>query len=100
VDRFGDELFAGAGLAGDENGGARGRHLADHIEQLHHALAFADDVGEAVALLESPFEVSVLIFEAPLGNHAVDLDDEFFVVPGLGEVVVGAELERFDGRLD
>ncbi len=41
------------------------RHLADQIEHAHHALALADDVGEAVALLERALELGVLVFEAP-----------------------------------
>src|ERR1700729_2230061 len=41
----------------------------------------------------------VLIFEAPLGDHAVDLDQQLLVVPGLGEIVVGAQFERVHSRL-
>ena len=64
---------------------------------LHHALALADDIGEAVALLQGALEVGILVLQAPGRDHAVDFDDELFVVPGLGEIVVGAQLEGLDG---
>jgi hypothetical protein len=54
-------------------------------------------LGKAVALLEGALEVRVLVFEPPPGDHAVDLDDQLVVVPGLGEIIVGAELEGADG---
>ncbi len=100
MDGFGDEFLAGAGLAGDEDGGAAGSHLGHQVEHADHALALADDVGETVALLEGALEVGVLVFEPPPDDHAVDLDEELLVIPGLGEIVVGAELEGVDRGLD
>ena len=94
-DRF--RVVAGAGLARNQDGGPAGGHLADQVEHADHALALADDVGKAVALFEGPLEVGILVFEPPPRDHAVDLDDQLLVVPGLGEVVVGAELEGVDG---
>ena len=72
----------------------------DQIEQAHHALALADDVGEAVALLEGALEVGVLVFEKAPRDHAVDLDQQLLVVPGLGEIIVGAEFEGVDRGFD
>ena len=97
VDGFGDQFLAGAGFAGYQDGGAAAGHLPHKVQQAEHAIALADDVGEAVALLQGALEVGVLVFEAPLGDHAVDLDQQLFVVPGLGEVIVGAQLERLHG---
>ena len=97
VDGFGDQLLARAGFAGDQDGGAAGGDLPHQVEQAQHAVAFADDVGEAVALLQGALEVGVLVFQAPLGDHAVDLDQQLLIVPGLGEVIVGAQLQRIDG---
>ena len=37
----------------------------------------------------------VFVFLAAQSNHAPDLDQQLFVVPGLGKIVVGAELEGF-----
>ena len=94
VDGFGHQLLTRAGLTGDQDGGPAGGHLGHQVEHPHHPLALANDVGKAVALLKSPLEVSVLIFEAPPRDHAVDLDDQLVVVPGLGKIIVGAQLER------
>ena len=57
VDGLGDELFAGAAFALDEDGGAAGRDLRDEVEEAEHGVAFADDVFEGVALLEGALEV-------------------------------------------
>jgi hypothetical protein len=97
VDGLGDEFLAGAGIAGDQDGRAAGGDLGHQVQLLDHALALADDIGEAVALLQGALEVGILVFQAPGRDHAIDFDDELFVVPGLGEVVVGAQLEGLDG---
>ena len=99
MDGLGDQFLPGAGLAGDQDGGAAGSHLGHQVQHADHALALADDVGETVALLEGALEMRVLIFEPPPHDHAVDLDEQLLVVPGLGEIVVGAELEGVDRGL-
>ena len=63
VDGLGDQFFAGAGFAGDQNRRAAGRHLPHQVEHAQHALALADDVGEAVALLERALELRVLVMQ-------------------------------------
>ena len=74
VDGFGDQLLAGSGFAGDQDGGAAGRHLRHQVEHAHHALALADDVGEAVALLEGALELRVFVFEtAPLDAWPISM---------------------------
>jgi hypothetical protein len=35
-----------------------------------------------------------------LRDHPVDLDQQFFVVPRLGEIIVGAALQRLHRNLD
>ncbi len=52
VDGLGDELLAGAALAGDEHRRVRRRDLDDAAEHLADRLRAADDVLELVALLE------------------------------------------------
>ena len=69
VDRLGDQLLAGSGFAGDQDGRAAGRHLPHQVENLQHPLALADDVGEAVALLEGALELRC--FPAPAAGAAI-----------------------------
>ncbi len=48
VERPGDQLLAGAGLAEDEDGSVRVRHLGHHLEDLDHPRIAGDDAGEIV----------------------------------------------------
>ena len=66
---------------------------------LQHPLALADDVGETVALLQRALELDVFALQPAFRDHALDLDQQFFVVPGLGEIIVGAALQRIHGDL-
>ena len=94
MNRLGDQFLARAGFAGDQNGRTARRHLHHQIEHAQHAVALADDVGETVALLERALELRILIDQPLAGNDAVDFDQQLFVVPGLGEIIVGAEFHR------
>ena len=93
MNRFGDQLLAGAGLSGDKNRRAAGGYLRHQVEQPQHALALADDVGEAVALLQGALELLILPLQPVAGNHAGDFDEQLLVIPGLGEIIVGAGFE-------
>ena len=100
VDGLGDELFAGAALALNEDGGAAGRDLGDKVEDLEHDLAFAHDVGEVVALLEGALELKVLFLGAVAGDGGADVGEELFVVPGLLDEVFRAGADGFDDVVD
>ena len=63
MDRAGDELLPGAGLAGDEHRGVGRRHLPDLPEQLLQRRAPAHDLLEALVLLHLLAEVHVLGLE-------------------------------------
>ncbi len=72
VDRPGDQLLAGAGLAGDEHRGVGRRHPADLVEHRQQRGGPADDLLEVVDRLELFLEVEVLLLEAGalgLGEH-------------------------------
>ena len=96
VDGLGDELLAGAAFALDENGGAAGRDLGNEIEDLEHDLAFADDVGEVVALLEGALELEIFFFGPVAGDGGADVGQQLFVVPGLLDEVFSAGADGFD----
>ena len=51
MDSFCKYFLTGAALTGNQNGGPRRRNLSDKIEHRLHLFAFADDVGEIIALL-------------------------------------------------
>ncbi len=100
VDGLGDEFLAGAAFALNENGGAAGRDLRHQVEDAQHDLAFADDVGEVVALLEGALELQVLFFGAVAGDGRADVGQELFVVPGLLDEVLSAGADGFDDVVD
>ena len=100
VEGLGDELFAGAALALDEDGGAAGRDLGDEVEEAQHGLALADDVFEVVALLEGALELDDLFFGAVAGDGGADVGEELLVVPGLLDEVLGAGADGVDHVAD
>src|SRR5690606_3139612 len=74
VDARGDELFADARLALDEDGDARVDDLLELLQQLFHRRALADDLRRSVLLAPGPpllllhLEERVLLTEALLGR--------------------------------
>ena len=52
MDRLGDELLAGAALAGDEHRRVGRRDAADQLQDAQHARIAADEVAEVVARVE------------------------------------------------
>ncbi len=93
------ELFAGAALAGDEHRRLRGRHLLNERVDLLHPRRLSHQDVEALPVVERFFQRAVLVDESAL-LHAVRNDHPHFVVlEGLGDVVEGTALHRFDRRL-
>ena len=103
VEHAGDQLFAGAGLAADEDRRARGGDLLDVLHGLAEPAFGSDDAGPVVLGFDFAFEVGVDRFEA-LEELAVLLDQdealdrladrEAHVVdaPGLDDVAVDVAL--------
>lgn len=95
-----DELLSGPAFALDKDGRPRGRDLHDNVEEAQHWLAFADDVFEAVALLEGATKKGDLGLGAAAADGGADVEDEFLIVPGLLDEVVGAGAYGFDDVAD
>ncbi len=97
---FGDQFLARAGFAGDQDGGAAGRHLAHQVQHPHHPLALADDVREAVALLQRA--LAAACSRAPAGASAmmrsISISSLSFS-QGFWKIVRGAGLQRIDRHL-
>ena len=99
MDRFGDQLLAGAAFALQQHGGAAGRDLRDQVEDAQHGVALADDVLEVVALLEGALELDDLFFGAAAADGGAHVGQQLLVVPGLLDEVGGARLHGVDGVL-
>ncbi len=100
VNRLGDEFLARSAFAVDQHGRARWRHLADQVEHGEHLVAFADDVGKVVALLQRALELDVFFAQAAAFDGLRDLHEQFIVGPRFGDVVLRAALERGPRHVD
>ena len=99
MQRAGDEFLAGAALALDQDGAVGIGDLGDEVVDLLHLRARADDVLEAVFLLDDLPQVAVLADEALVIERALDGELQLIHLERLGDVVVGAELHRLERRL-
>ena len=66
VDGAGDQLLAGARLAGDQHGGVGPRHLTHFGERAQDRRGLADDVAERGLRPDLLLEVEILLLEARL----------------------------------
>ena len=89
VDRPRDQLLAGPALAGDEDIGLGPRHLPDHLVDVLHRRAVADDHREVQAAPELPFELLLLVLDRPQPDGLGQRLQQFVLVEGLGNEVVG-----------
>lgn len=97
VEGFGDQLFAGSGGAGDEQGAVvRGDALNLGIE-LPHGRAVADHAGEDGLVGQRAFEFLGAEAGAVAGEQGFEACTEDVGREGLIEVVGGAFADGFDG---
>ncbi len=61
VDGACHQFLAGAALPLDQHGGARGRHLADHLEDFLHGRRLADDTAQAMPGVQLLVETAVFL---------------------------------------
>src|ERR1700722_2994825 len=97
VDGVGDQFFAGAGLAIDENAAIGGRHEADLLAQGFHGNTVADDRGFGVKLF---FQVHDFATQLLRLNRVLDHEQRALDGERLFEEVIGAELGGADGGFD
>ena len=76
-----------------------GGDAANDLERLAHPRARRDDVGLARAGREDA-ELGRLVAQAPLGEGAAEEEHELLELEGLGEVMVRAEANALDRRVD
>ena len=96
VDGLGDELLAGAALAGDQHRGVGRRDAADQLQDAQHARIAADQVAEVVARVElvagrarARRRCARVRGQAERGLHRLQ---HLLVGPRLGDEVGGAGL--------
>ena len=96
VERARDELLAGAALAGDQHGRIRLRELVHLLHQrLHRAAA-----GDQVTVVDVRAQLLHLGRKRAPFCRAPDRQQQPLGIDGLGEVVVGAALDRVNGVVD
>ncbi len=100
VQRMGHQFLARAAGAGDQHRRLGRRRLADGVEDRLHDLRVADDVLEAVLVVQLLFEVPVFGFDVARAERARDQHVEVIEVHGLGQEVVSPLLHGLDGRFD
>ena len=99
VDRLGDQLLAGAALAGDEHRGVGRRDAADQLQDAQHARVAADQVAEVVARVELVAGQRPVVRLRPARNQPerrLHRLQHLLVRPRLGDEVRGPRLHPFD----
>ncbi len=100
VDRVGDDFFARARLADDEDVGVGvGDHL-DLFEEPLHARRLADEMAEGAHLLELTTKLEDLLLHHLLVFDGLENDLKARQIDRFGDVVLGANLERLDRGID
>ena len=95
-----DQLFAGARFAGHKQVGMRRGHALDKGEDLLHRSRAADDVVHAIAAADLLAQSDDFAAQRTFGKGLIDAEQELVDLEGLGDVIVGAELHRPNGRVD
>ena len=92
-----DDLLTGAGRAGDQNPAAGRRHSLDLLPQLVGRRRDADEIDVA-----SGAQLQLLVLAPQLRRLDRTLDDQQQPIrfEGFFDEIVGADLDRFDRRLD
>ena len=100
VDHPREQLLAGSALAQDEHRGVQRRHLAHEVEDVAHAPAGPRHEGPLAIVGHLGAERHHLPVQVGAIGGVADERHDGVVLEVLGDVVVGAELHRADGRFD
>ena len=100
MDGLRDELLAGARFAGDEHRRRGRRGLLDHLVDLAHLGAVADERAERAVLAQLAAQRLHLAHRFEPLDDLVEQDLQTLNVDRFGQVVVGAFLHRLDRGVD
>jgi hypothetical protein len=99
VDGAGENFFARARFARDEDGGARGRNLIEQLEDGLHLLGAPDDAAIHAAPHRAPERLSFL-FLAPTLDPGGDGGGHLLVLERLADAAERAALPRGHRRIE
>ena len=100
MERARDELFAGAALAGDEDGGRRvGDALEDRVDA-QDGFALADDPEASAGTFAGLFASRLGVGQIARAQRLLDDGAHLGLVEGLGDVVEGPGFQRLDRVVD
>src|SRR5580704_5251604 len=97
MDGLRNQLFTRACRAGNQHCGATRRDLLNGLEDLAHRCRFANDVLEAVLLVDLFAQVDVFGLDAPAVERPLNDQFEFIEVYRLRDIMIRARLHRLDG---
>ena len=95
-----DELLSRSALTLDEDRPIARRRLLDQSKDGTHCRGLADDFRIRLASLKHRFELAIFFFEPRSFPSLFDQNLEFRQGKRLGQVIGGAQLHRFDRRID
>ena len=102
MQQLGDDLLAGAVLAGDEHVGVGGADLRDEFQHRLHGRRAGDELRHAFGAQQAVLQFQLAGAAqglVQLGVHADELR-QALVLPRLLNEVAGAALDAFDGQID
>ncbi len=95
-----DQFFPGAAFSGDKDRSVSGGDGLDGVEHLLHGLALADHVGRTLHFGHGLAQANVFLLYLAMGEGLLDLVGDVVGIERLGDVVIGAVLQRGHGGLD
>ncbi len=99
MDGLGRQLFPCPAFAGDEDIRRAVRHAADQLEDLLHRLALAENLMEAVFLVDGSAELADFATQRRFAQRLFHRQDHFIRLHRLDEIVIGPELHGLNGAL-
>ena len=100
VKRARQQILARSALAGDQHAHVAVGHLRELAQQRGHLRTRGDDIFQAVIARQLDPQPLHFVAQVAIFQRARDDQQQFAVAEGLGDVIEGAELHRFDRGLN
>ena len=99
MNRLRHQFFPGPTFPANQHRGARVRHHGDFLVDFEHLRAVAHQAGKLHLAAQLPLQVAVLANQFAVPQRPLNLQHDFVDFERLGDIVEGARLHRFNGRL-